>query len=71
MLRLGEAYRGLALNTGGWYVPAFAQQPALRALGQAWYWPLALLFVLVAALLRRLRGRCRVRNCCPPTRTGL
>lgn len=53
MLRLGEAYRGLARNTGGWYVPAFAQQPALRALGQAWYWLLALPFVLVAALLRR------------------
>jgi len=53
MLRLGEAYRGLGVNTGGWYVPAFAQNARLRALGQAWYWLLGLPFIVVAAFLRR------------------
>jgi hypothetical protein len=53
MLRLGEAYRGLGVNTGGWYVPAFPQATLGRALGQAWYWLLALPFHLVAAVLGR------------------
>jgi hypothetical protein len=53
MLRLGEAYRGLGIDTGGWYVPAFPRSPFWRALGQAWYALLALPFVLAAALLRR------------------
>lgn len=53
MLRLGEAYRGLGVNTGGWYVPAFPQNQRLRALGQAWYALLGLPFVVVAAFLRR------------------
>ncbi len=53
MLRLGEAYRGLGVNTGGWYVPAFPQNTLLRALGQAWYWLLGLPFIVVAAFLRR------------------
>jgi len=53
MLRLGEAYRGLGVNTGGWYVPAFPQNTRLRALGQAWYWLLGLPFLVVAMFLRR------------------
>jgi tetratricopeptide (TPR) repeat protein len=52
MLRLGEAYRGLGVNTGGWYLPAFSQRPLARALGRAWYGLLALPFVLAAAFLR-------------------
>jgi tetratricopeptide (TPR) repeat protein len=53
MLRLGDAYRGVGLTTGGWYVPAFAQNPLLRGLGEAWYWLLGLPFRLVAIVLRR------------------
>jgi tetratricopeptide (TPR) repeat protein len=53
MLRLGEAYRGLGVNTGGWHVPAFAQNASLRALGQAWYWLLGLPFLVVTRFLRR------------------
>ena len=53
MLRLGDAYRSMGLTAGGWYVPAFAQNPLLRALGEAWYWLLGLPFRLVALVLRR------------------
>lgn len=53
MLRLGAAYRGLGVNTGGWYVPDMPQNPLLRTLGQAWYRLLALPFMLVAYFLRR------------------
>jgi tetratricopeptide (TPR) repeat protein len=53
MLRLGEAYEGLGMSTGGWHVPAYPQSRFWRTLGQAWNWSLALPFRLVAAFLRR------------------
>ncbi|MFL5803088.1 MAG: hypothetical protein ACJ8CR_15290 [Roseiflexaceae bacterium] len=53
MLLLGDAYRGLGLNTGGWHVPAHPQNALLRALGQIWRQLLSLPFVLVAFFLRR------------------
>jgi tetratricopeptide (TPR) repeat protein len=52
MLRLGEAYQGLGLDTGGWHVPAYPRSRFWRALGQAWQWLLSLPFVLVAYFLR-------------------
>lgn len=52
MLRLGEAYRGLGINTGGWHMPSFARSPLWGGLGWAWYSLLALPFALVVALLR-------------------
>jgi tetratricopeptide (TPR) repeat protein len=53
MLRLGEAYQGLGLNTGGWHVPAYPRNTFWRLLGQAWQWLLSLPFLLVAFFLRR------------------
>lgn len=53
MLRLGDAYRNMGQTAGGWYVPAFVQNPFLRALGEAWYGLLGLPFRLVAIVLRR------------------
>lgn len=53
MLRLGEAYHGLGINTGGWHVPAYPQNPFWRALGQGWYWLLGLPFFLIAWVVQR------------------
>jgi tetratricopeptide (TPR) repeat protein len=53
MLRLGEAYQGLGLNTGGWHVPAYPRSTFWRVLGQSWQWLLSLPFLLVAFFLRR------------------
>jgi tetratricopeptide (TPR) repeat protein len=53
MLRLGEAYHGLGLNTGGWHVPAYPRNTFWRVAGQSWQWLLSLPFVLVAFFLRR------------------
>jgi tetratricopeptide (TPR) repeat protein len=53
MLRLGEAYQGLGLNTGGWHVPAYPRSMFWRALGQSWQWLLSLPFLLVGFFLRR------------------
>ncbi len=53
MLLLGDAYRGLGINTGGWHVPAYGPSHFLRMLGQFWQQLLSLPFVLVAFFLRR------------------
>jgi tetratricopeptide (TPR) repeat protein len=53
MLRLGEAYQGLGLNTGGWHVPAYPRSRFWNTLGRMWQWLLVLPFLLVGYFLRR------------------
>jgi tetratricopeptide (TPR) repeat protein len=53
MLLLGDSYRELGLNSGGWHVPAYTGNMFLRTLGQIWQRLLSLPFVLVAFFLRR------------------
>jgi hypothetical protein len=62
MLLLGQAYEGLGDDTGGWYVPAYPQNPLGRALGRLWSWfqrlPLIpIIFVLRLAAITMPRAR--------------
>ena len=52
MLLLGQAYKGLGDDTGGWYVPAYPQNPLGRALGRLWSWFQTLPFSLIMVVLR-------------------
>lgn len=54
MLLLGDAYRGLGDNSGGWYTSALTSPPALRLLAQIWEWLLGLPFAIVAFFLKRV-----------------
>lgn len=55
MLRIGEAYQEIALNTGGWHVPALPQNRFWRSLAGVWWWLLALPFALLASITGRAR----------------
>ncbi len=55
MLRIGEAYQEIGLNTGGWHVAALPQNPLWNALGRLWWWVLALPFSLLIRLSPRMR----------------
>lgn len=55
MLLLGEAYFGLASNTGGWYVAATPPSPVMRWLVALWEWLLRVPFVVIAWFLRSTR----------------
>ncbi len=52
-LRIGEAYQDIALNMGGWHVPALTQHPVGRLIGQFWLWLLSLPFYVVVFFLRK------------------
>jgi tetratricopeptide (TPR) repeat protein len=53
MLRLGEAYQGLALNTGGWHVPAYPRNRLWNMIGRIWNFLLSLPFLIIGSFLRR------------------
>ncbi|HEU4322836.1 MAG TPA: hypothetical protein VFS21_06765 [Roseiflexaceae bacterium] len=55
MLRIGEAYQEIGLNTGGWHVAALPQNPVWNTLGRLWWWVLALPFALLLRLSSRMR----------------
>lgn len=57
MLRIGEAYQEIALNTGGWHVPALPRSRFWRGLAGLWWRLLALPFALLAALVGPARWR--------------
>ncbi|MCG8349635.1 MAG: hypothetical protein MI924_17870 [Chloroflexales bacterium] len=54
MLLLGDAYRGLGDNSGGWYTSALASPRSLRLLAQIWEWLLGLPFAIIAFFLKRI-----------------
>lgn len=55
MLLLGDAYVGLASNTGGWYISSSAPTQFARYLVGLWEWLLGLPFIVIAWFLRRTR----------------
>jgi tetratricopeptide (TPR) repeat protein len=51
MLLLGEAYQGLGVSTGSWYVSAPAHPPVLQLIFELWIWLVGLPFRIVGLVL--------------------